>query len=278
MSFITNLFGSLKSTTPIDTGTLPRVDGDGTPDGADEDWAFVTAHEAGVVYHDRVTILLGPHRETRHYIFIADMPRFSKLLNHVCTLEPAQRHLHLSFPDLSMMKSYLKAQSTSVDLLAIEQSWSDIIKLAITADIFQDPYMGDRALAALKKKGIFAFAPGNAVLLFKEDDFSLAQEYQDKTGSGKKLIETLYRVAEMDAEKPKLPKSELPKPQDMNSKPDIYKRKSEGTRLGKSVLRGLGQGTAKKGCYVDDKVHPTRQPSVPPGVEALKRDNASNFM
>lgn len=278
MSFITNLFGSLKSTTPVDTGTLPRADGDGTPDGADEDWHFVIAHEAGVVYHDRITILLGPHRETRHYIFIADMPRSSKLLNHVCTLEPAQRHQHFSFPDLSMVKSYLKSQSTSVDLLAIEQSWSDIIKLAITADILQDPYMGDRALAALKKKGIFAFAPSNAVLLFKEHDFSFAQEHQDKTGNGKKLIETLYRVAEMDAEKPKRPESELPKPQDMRSKPGVCKRKSEGTRFGKCVLRGLRQGTPKKGSDVDDKVHSTRQPSVPPGVEALKRGDASNFM
>ena len=64
----------------------------------------------------------------------------------------------------------------------------------------------------------------------------------------------------------------------MKSKPDVYKRKSEGTRFGKSVLRGLGQATAKKGSDMDDKVHPTRQPSVPPGVEALKRGDASNFM
>ncbi|KAI4705235.1 hypothetical protein J4E81_000115 [Alternaria sp. BMP 2799] len=278
MSFITNLFGSLKNATPVDTGTLPRADDNGTPDGADEDWDFVTAHEAGVVYDDRITILLGPHRETRHHIFIADMPRSSKLLNHVCTLEPSQRYLHLSLPDLFMVKLYLKSQFTSVDSLAIEQSWSNIIKLAITADIFQDAYMGDRALAALTTRGIFALEPNNAVLLFKEDDFSLAREYQDKTGNGQKLRETLDKVAEKGVEKPKPPKLELPKPQDVNSKPDVYKRKSEGTRFGKSVLRGLAQATAKKGGDMDDKVHPTRQPSVPPGVDALKRGDASNFM
>jgi hypothetical protein len=279
MSFLTSLFNSSNGT-PVDTNTLPRTSGEGTPDGTDEDWEFVTAHEAGVIYHDRITILLGPHRETRHHILIADMPKSSDLLNYVLTLDPSHRHVHLLTPDLPMVKSYLKSLFIPIEALAIEQSWMDIIKLAITADVFQDSYMEGRALAALMHKGIIAFAPGNAVLLFKDSDFSVVQEYNTKTGNGKNLMKTLYEVAEMGTVQPKktkTPKLGPSKPHDMKPKSDVSQRKIRSMRYSNSVPRCSRLGQPKKGSDEDDKVHPIRQPSVPPSFEALRHGDASNF-
>jgi hypothetical protein len=279
MSFLTSLFNSSKGT-PVDTNTLPRTSGEGTPDGTDEDWEFVTAHEAGVIYHDRITILLGPHRETRHHILIADMPKSSDLLNYVLTLDPSHRHVHLLTPDLPMVKSYLKSLFIPIEALAIEQSWMDIIKLAITADVFQDSYMEGRALAGLKHKGIIAFAPGNAVLLFKDSDFSVAQEYNTRTGNGESLIKTLCEVAELGTVKPEKTKTlnlGSSKPHDMKPRSNVSQRKIRSTRYSSSVLRCSRLGHSKKGSDEDDKVHPIRQPSVPPSVETLRHGDASNF-
>ncbi len=211
MSFLANLFVSLKGTGSMNTNASLHSDGDTTSNRIDEDWEFITAHEAGVIYHDRITILLGPNRETRHYILIADMPKSSELLNYVRTLDPSHRNVHLFFPDLPMVKLYLKSPTISVESLAIEESWLDIIKLAITADVFQDPYVEGRALAALEQKGIIALAPGNAVLLFDQHDFAFAQEYQTKTGNGQKLTQTLNVIAKMGTEKSVTPKVQLPK-------------------------------------------------------------------
>jgi hypothetical protein len=277
MSFFTNLLEGLKGTALIRTNSAPRTSGNVISNQInDEDWEIVNPHEVGVFYHDRVTLLLSPRRETRHQILLTDMPKSSGLLNHLRILHPSHRTIHLFFPDLPMVKSYLDLQSVSADALAIETPWLDIIELAATADIFQDTYIEDKALAALKQKALIALTPGNAASLFEDVDFSFAYVYHTRTGDGGKLSKTLHGIRQMDMYKSELPVVKLPKAEDMESKSEGLMRKTRGSKYDNSMLKGRGLVVAKK--EEDDKVHPVRQPTVPPNLEALKCGDVSNFI
>ncbi|CAN9083933.1 unnamed protein product [Alternaria sp. RS040] len=267
------------STAPIRTNSPPHTSGNVIPSQIDdEDWEIVNPHEAGVSYYDRVTLLLGPRQETCHQILLVDIPKFSKLLNKLKMLAPPRRTIHLSFIDLSMIKSYLSSQSISADVMAIEFSWMNIIKLAATADMFQDTVIEDRALAALTQKAIIAVSPSNAVSLFKEEDFAFASTYHTETGKGDKLIKTLRDIQQMDERESDIPVMKLPKAGDVRpkSKPEEVKQKVSDTKYSKSVLKDKEFSAAKK--EGDDRVHPIRQPTVPPSIEALKRGDAKNFV
>ncbi|KAG9192682.1 hypothetical protein G6011_11416 [Alternaria panax] len=228
----------LKGIAPTRTSSPPHTSDNVISSQIDEeDWEIVNPHEADVFYHDRITLLLGPRQETRHQILLVDAPKSSELPNRLRMLAPSQRIMHLFFPDLPMVKSYLNSQSTSPDALAIEMSWLGIIKLSVTADVFQDTYIQDNALAALNQKAVLALSPGNAVSIFESDDFAFAYTCYTKT--------------------------------------EGTKQKASSTKYGNSVLRGMGLSAAKK--EGDGKVHPVRQPTVPPSAEALKRGNMDNF-
>ena len=204
------------------------------------------------------------------------MPKSSQPLNYLRTLASSHRTVHLSVLDLPMVKSYLKSQSISADALAIEMSWLYIIKLAVTADIFQDSYMQGKALSALKQKAVVALPPGNAILLFDYNDLAFAHMYQTKTGNGKKLIQTMCEIQAMDMGRLQLPEVKLPTAGDIKLKSEGFMRKTQSHKYGNSVLKGMGLNAAGK--EGDDKVHPVRQPSVPPNVEALKCGDVSNFI
>ena len=277
MSFFTNMLQGFTSTAPIRTNSPPHTSGNVIPSQIDdEDWEIVNPHEAGVSYYDRVTLLLGPRQETRHQILLVDIPKFSKLLNKLNMHAPLRRTIHLSFIDLSMVKLYLNSQSISADAMAIELSWIDIIKLAATANTFQDTVIEDRALAALTQKATVALSPGNAVSLFKEEDFAFAYTYHTETGNRDKLIRTLRDVQQMDERESDIPVVKLPKARDVKPKPEEVKQKVSDTKYSKSVLKDKGLSAAKK--EGDDRVHPIRQPTVPPSIEALKRGDAKNFV
>ncbi|CAN9163273.1 unnamed protein product [Alternaria alternata] len=265
------------STAPIRTNSPPHTSGNVIPSQIDDEaWEIVNPHEAGVSYYDRVTLLLGPRQETRHQILLVDIPKFSKLLNKLKMHAPLRRTIHLSFIDLSMVKLYLNSQSISADAMAIELSWIDIIKLAATANTFQDTVIEDRALAALTQKATVALSPGNAVSLFKEEDFAFAYTYHTETGNRDKLIRTLRDVQQMDERESDIPVVKLPKARDVKPKPEEVKQKVSDTKYSKSVLKDKGLSAAKK--EGDDRVHPIRQPTVPPSIEALKRGDAKNFV
>lgn len=191
-------------------------------------------------------------------------------------LAPSRRTIHLSFIDLSMVKSYLSSHSISADAMAIESSWMDVIKLAATANMFQDTVIEDRALAALTQKAAVALSPGNAVSLFKEEDFAFAYTYHTETGNGDKLIKTLRDFQQMDERESDIPVVKLPKAEDVKAKPEEVKQKVSDTKYSKSVLKDRRLSAAKK--EGDDRVHPIRQPTVPPSIEALKRGDAKNFV
>ncbi|KAL1799935.1 hypothetical protein ACET3X_000277 [Alternaria dauci] len=277
MSFLTNMLQGLKSTPLVRTNSPPHTSGDVIPDQInDEDWEIVNPHEAGVSYHDRVTLLLGPRQETRYQIPLIDVPKSSRLLNKLKMLAPSHRTIHLLFIDRSMVNFYLSLQAIPADAMAIELSWMDIIKLATTANAFEDTVIEDRALVALTQKAIMALSPGNAESLFKEDDFTFAYTYHTETGNGDKLIKTLGDIREMDVHEPDLPLVKLSKAKDVKSKLEAIKQKGWNTRYGNSVLKGTGLSAAKK--EGDGKAHPIRQPAVPPSIEALKRGDAKNFI
>ncbi|KAF1934691.1 hypothetical protein EJ02DRAFT_177516 [Clathrospora elynae] len=188
----------------------------------------------------------GYHTD-RLTLFLADIPYSSVMLTYLSTLEPAQRYMHLPAIDAQMSDSYLKLHGQAVGALAVSASWSDTIKLAITADVLQDSKVADSAMAVLRQKGVFIAGIGPA--LFNDTDYACANKYAWDTNHGALLVRTLDCIADADA-----------KPKRM--------RMHEAVKYRNNVLRNKDPG----GREIGGMVYPSTQPIVLPRVEALRGD------
>jgi hypothetical protein len=254
MSFLTNLITKITGTAST-ASAVKNNSGEG-----EGSWDVVSAEEAAGYYPDRITLFLGPHSETRHSIFLVDIPRTSNLLNYIAMLEPAHRYMHLTALDVPMVASYQDFVGASVDSLANKTSWLEIITLAITAEVLQDSVVEGKAIAALKLKS--ALADKKSTPSFSDQDVAVVCKYQLKTGAGEQLMHTLEEFATRSAAKSCAPKR---------------KAAGEGAKYGKSVLRGKSLAGVKKAGEGDGKVYPSRQPSIPPSVEALRSGTVEGF-
>jgi hypothetical protein len=215
---------------------------------ADNEWDMVTPEEATGYYTDRITLLLGPSNTT-YLILIPSIPKTSVLLTSLANYEASQRYMHLPALTPNMLTLYLSQPCNKPLVMA---SWLDIIKLAITAELLEDTTVESIALAALKQKD----GP-----LFDHHDFAFARAYQNSTGSGDTLMQTLTSIANQS------PSAQVPAPR-------LRESKHVG-KFGKSVLKSKMSSVARKD---GDGVRASRQPRVPPSVEALRGGTERNFL
>jgi hypothetical protein len=244
MSFLVNMFVSAKATP---TSPTPKA----TPSNsakADNEWDMVTPEEATGYYTDRITLLLSPSNTT-YPIFLSSIPKTSSLLANLGTYEPSQRYMHLPALTPEMLNLYLSQTSKRLLVMA---SWLDIIKLAITAEALEDTTAESTALTALEQKD----AP-----LFDHHDFTFARAYQNNTGSGYVLMQTLRKIANRGLST-KVPASR-------------FRELKQVAKFGKSVLKTKTSSVARKD---GDCVRASRQPRVPPSAEALRTGVVGNFV
>jgi hypothetical protein len=114
----------------------------------------------------------------------------------------------------------------------------------------------EKAITALKLKANKKSTPP-----FAHQDVAFARNYQLKTGAGERLMQKLEELATRGAAKSCTPK---------------LKAADEGVKYGKSVLRNKGLGAPKK--EDDWRAQPSRQPSIPPSVEALRSGTVEGFV
>jgi hypothetical protein len=209
-------------------------------------WDLVSAEEATGYYTDRVTLFLGPHLETRLHILLADIPQTSVLLNYIASPESAHHYMHLTTLEVPMVTSYLEMVGASLGSLVRDASWADLFTLAITSEVLQDSVVEGKAIAALKLNS--ASTPS-----LSHGDIAIAREYQLKTGAGERLIHALEERAGRDAS-------------------------PEGAKYKKSVLKNKILAGVKKAGEGDGKVYPSRQPTTPPSVDALRSGTVGGFV
>lgn len=256
MSFLTNIF-TRANPTPANpsTGTEANITDIHNRTKADNEWDIVSPEEATGYYIDRITLLLGPNN-TAYPLLLTSVSNTSSLLTNLATFEPSQRYAHLPALTAEMLELYLEQAGSEV---LVKSSWLNIIKLAITAEVLEDVEMERRAIAALKRRG---------VPLFDHHDFAFARAYQNSTGAGRELMQTLEDIMGRGAVRSRLPRTKEPVSR-------LVQTKSNGEKYGKSVLRDNMFSIAKRPD--PDKEVASRQPRVPPSVEALRSGVVGNF-
>jgi hypothetical protein len=118
------------------SGTFNPAFKDQTNMATNADWEVVSHEDTAGYYTDRILLALGPGKVINH-LPITNVRNSSVLLMNTARLPPSDRHLGLPNLDHGMLNMYVTMDSSAP--FAKEHSWSDIIKLAITAVILQDP-------------------------------------------------------------------------------------------------------------------------------------------
>lgn len=106
-------------------------------------------------------------------------------------LPPSDRHLRLPNLDHGMLNIYVTMDLSAP--FAKEKSWSEIIKLAITAEILQDPIVSAHAIAALKKKEELVMV-GKGELL-SVAGYGIVWNFS-RIGNGEWILMTLNQIRE----------------------------------------------------------------------------------
>lgn len=277
MSFFTNIITGFKSATsaPTSTGVDSDANSYATSDHLESGWEVITPEETTAFYNDRITLFFGPPMSRHHHILLTNIPKTSTLLTHLATLDPAQRYTHVPGLDTSMITGYLEALNRSIDALAIEASWLDIIKLAITAEALSDSRTEIKALSTLREKGKIAAAPGNALGLFDHHDYAFALEYQSKIGGAQNLMRVLRQVGGFGIEKSGLYRSQSTASRAKEAKNKSRVPRETGPFVDASVY---ARAESSKEDGAGGKAYPNSRPRIPPSVELLRNEYESNFV
>jgi hypothetical protein len=272
MSFLARLFANRFASfkiAPAFTYTYPQPASHSSPAPADSDWEMIEIDETATFYTDRITLFLGPPLKQRHHILITDIPKSSTFLTYLATLDPAQRYANITELDISMISDYLDATNRSVEALAIEVPWLDVIKLALTAEALQDASMEAKALSVLREKGVIANAPGNSMGLFGYKDYAFAVEYWSRTGTGGNLMRVLNQIGGLDVE------GEGGVVSGVEASEEIapFAKYEHGVLEGQ-ILRECNN--VEDGA--ESVVYPVAQPSMPPSVETFRQKLTKNFV
>ena len=277
-------------------------------------WDMVSHEDAVGYFTDRILLILGSTK-VNYQIPIARIRGSSILLMTTAGLAPSNRHIRLPSLDIPMVDMYIGMDSTAP--FALEHSWGDVIKLAITAEVMQDGIVEQHAITALKKKEklVQTGIGGNLTM----DEYGIAWKYCRATGCGQWLLKVLNGIQERSDHSQRsrtlqaqTPPSPLPaatthnfsvqNPSDAHTiaVPQVFEARPKRDRMTdyrqgnapkfdqppqggasakypNSVLRGQHMTAAKKEEDMG-KWHAARQPSVPPRVEALQSGTVSNFI
>ncbi|KAF1843709.1 uncharacterized protein K460DRAFT_290525 [Cucurbitaria berberidis CBS 394.84] len=237
-----------------------------------EDWDLVSSEDVVGYYDDRIILILGADEAT-YQLLLADIPTSSQLLARVGQLIPCHRYIRLPALDAHMLAAYLHPHS--VDALANEFSWNEVIKLVISAEVLEDPAVQTTAIAALKEKA--RTAKDSLDSMYTHVDYQLAKSHRKTTNGSSKLIQTLDDIAK--AVYAKAPKLKSPSTASYTSAPPSkYQPDRQGPgNYTNSVLRGNGLIRQKQN-EAEGKEYPVRQPTTPPSVEALRSGTVGNFV
>jgi hypothetical protein len=172
------------------SSTFNAASEDQTNMATNADWEVVSHEDTAGYYTDRILLALGL-RQVIHHLSITNVRNSSVLLMNTARLPPSDRHLRLPNLEHGMLNMYVTMDSSAP--FAKEHSWSDIIKLAITAEILHDPIVSAHAIAALKKKEELVMG-GEGELLSLED-YGIAWNFS-RTGNGEWMLITLNQIRE----------------------------------------------------------------------------------
>ena len=154
------------------------------------EWEIVSHEDAMGYYTDRILLVLGPGKVIYH-LPTTSIRHSSLILTNIARVPPPDRHLRLPTLDHAMLNTYITLDRT--ESFAKDHSWSDIIKLAMTAEVLQDPIVAARAIAALKKKEELVVA--GAAEPLSVEDYDVAWKFS-RTGDGYWMLMTLNNIRE----------------------------------------------------------------------------------
>ncbi|CAO2656143.1 Nn.00g049460.m01.CDS01 [Neocucurbitaria sp. VM-36] len=264
-----NMFSKSKVSTPDNpTSNSPSM----TDDQLGADWNEISHEEAAGYYTDRMILILGP-TEIIHQILLADIPPSSHLLARFSHLNPSKRCIRLPFLDVNMIDFYV--QTHSVDALANEFSWNEVVRLCMTAEILQDSMVESTAIAALKKKG--KDLQETREVMYSHIHYQLVRTHYETTGNGLKLLQTLDDIAQAvyagtrvagSVSSPGFTGAVLSEGKTYRHVAGEY---GDGVPREKSLSKQKGRGEK-------EMEYPARQRNIPPSVEALRSGTVGNVV
>lgn len=150
---------------------------------------MVSHKDAAGHFTDRILLSLNSDK-TNYQIPIACIRKTSTVLTNTAHLPLPDRHIRLSALNIPMIDSYIGMDTTAH--LALENSWNDIINLAITAEVLQDRTILAHAITAFERKERLSMG------IMTEADYVIAWRYCRTTYGGKRLLATLNDIRERD--------------------------------------------------------------------------------
>jgi len=239
-------------------------------------WDMVSHEEAVGYFTDRILLILGPNK-VNYQIPIARIRNSSVLLVTTAGLPPSDRHIRLPSLDISMVDMYIAMDSTAP--FALEHSWGDVIKLAITAEVLQDGIVEQHAITALKKKEKLVQEGISKDLA--TDEYGIAWKYCRTTGHGEWLLKVLNSIRErsdgrsriMRPSQAQTPPSPLPPPLPAATAPKVSVQVPSTTRA--VALPQAFEANPKRDSITDshqDNAPKFHQP--PQGVAFVKYPNS----